>query len=215
MTDAHDHDKEEEKPSTIDFRFKREARASARPKVQMCEMPGCDKPGPHKSPKSRENLREHRWLCMGHARWVNENWNFFEGMSEAEVSKFQRDALTGHRPTWKLKDRHSTPWQMRAEKARFAGRTQDTYAVFEDGAAARVSSDAKAGTRQRILGKLQTDALTALGLTAEASLNDVKRRYKELVKRYHPDVNGGDRSAEERLAQVIRAYGVLKKSNFS
>ena len=57
-------------------------------------------------------------------------------------------------------------------------------------------------------------SLTALNLTPEASLNEVKQRYKELVKRYHPDVNGGDRSAEERLAQVIRAYNVLKKSNF-
>ena len=71
------------------------------------------------------------------------------------------------------------------------------------------------GARVKIVGKLQMEALTTMGLTVEASLNDVKRTYKELVKRYHPDVNGGDRSAEERLAQVIRAYGVLKKSNFS
>ena len=103
---------------------------------------------------------------------------------------------------------------MRAERARFAGRTEDSYQVFEDGQAATAQNDGQ-GTRARILGKLQTEALTTMGLDAAASLNDVKRRYKELVKRYHPDVNGGDRSAEERLAQVIRAYGVLKKSNFS
>lgn len=217
MSDAHDKDREDEKPrpSPFDFRFKRAEPVKARPRVQMCEMPGCDKPGTHKAPKSRENLREHRWLCLGHVRAVNEQWNYFAGMTDSDIAQFQRDALTGHRPTWKLKDRQSTSWQGRGTRGTFAGKTEDAYDVFEDGEAARVASDAKGGTRTRILGKLQTEALTALGLDGAASLNDVKRRYKELVKRYHPDVNGGDRSAEERLAQVIRAYGVLKKSNFS
>jgi hypothetical protein len=214
VKDANDQDNEKPRPKGIDFSFKR-SQPAAKPRVQMCEMPGCDKPGTHKAPKSRENTREHRWLCMPHVRQVNETWNYFAGMNEAEVSQFQRDAATGHRPTWKLKDRQSTSWQARGEKGRFSGNTEDTYAVFEDGKAARVASDAKGGSRKRILGKLQTDALTALGLGLEVSLNEVKARYKELVKRYHPDVNGGDRSAEERLAQVIRAYGVLKKSNFS
>jgi DnaJ-domain-containing protein 1 len=198
---------------TIDFRIGKD-RGPARPKVQVCERPGCARPGTHQAPKSKDNTRERVWLCLDHVRALNENWNYFEGMSEAEVQQFQRDAQTGHRPTWKLKDRFSAPWQMRAEKARFSGRTQDTYQVFEDGQATTTRNDTKAG-RVKIVGKLQMEALTVMGLTVEASLNDVKRTYKELVKRYHPDVNGGDRSAEERLAQVIRAYGVLKKSNFS
>lgn len=215
-TDAPDQEQDDgpQPRSPFDFRFKPQERKAPRPKVQLCEMHGCDRPGTHKAPKSRDNIREHRWLCLDHVREVNESWNYFAGMSDADVAQFQRDAITGHRPTWKLKDRQSTSWQARGERGRFAGRTEDAYDVFEDGEAARVAND-KAGTRQRILGKLQSDALTALGLGMDASLNDVKRRYKELVKRYHPDVNGGDRSAEERLAQVIRAYGVLKKSSFS
>lgn len=196
----------------FDFRIKPQ-REAPKPRVQMCEMPGCGKPGPHKAPKSKTNLREHRWLCLDHVRWVNENWNYFEGMSDEEVLQFQRDAITGHRPTWKLKDRQSTSWQARGEKGAFGGKTKDSYSVFEDGEAATAANDSR-GIRAPVLGRLQTDALTTMGLDAAASLNDVKRRYKELVKRYHPDVNGGDRSAEERLAQVIRAYGVLKKSNF-
>lgn len=201
--------------SMFDFSFKGST-AAAKPKaqVQLCEIPGCGKPGTHQAPKSRENTRERRWLCLDHVRQLNENWNFFEGMSDAEVQQFQRDAQFGHRPTWKLKDRQSTSWQVRGEKAGFAGKTKDSYGVFEDGEAATTVNDKKTG-HTRILGKMQAESLTALGLGADASLNDVKRRYKELVKRYHPDVNGGDRSAEERLAQVIRAYNVLKKSNFS
>ena len=197
---------------TIDFSFK--SRAPSKPQVQMCEFHGCDKPGTHQAPKSKENTRERRWLCMPHVRFVNENWNYFEGMSDAEIAQFQRDAQTGHRPTWKLKDRQSTSWQVRAEQGTFAGKTNDTYKVFEDGKAATARSESTGG-RKKIVGTLQMEALVALNLTAEASLNDVKQRYKEMVKRYHPDVNGGDRSAEERLAQVIRAYNTLKKSNFS
>lgn len=200
--------------SMFDFSISKKGAEPVRPKVQMCEMPGCDQKGTHQAPKSKENTRERRWLCMAHVRAVNENWNYFEGMSDAEVMQFQRDAQIGHRPTWKLKDRFSTTWQARATKGSFAGKTQDTYRVFEDGEAATARSE-QAGKRVKIVGKMQMEALTTMGLTPEASLNDVKRTYKELVKRYHPDVNGGDRSAEERLAQVIRAYGVLKKSNFS
>ncbi len=204
----------EPKKNPFDFRIGGKTREAPKPKVQMCEMPGCDKPGTHQAPKSRENTREKRWLCVPHVREVNESWNFFAGMSDAEVAQFQRDAHTGHRPTWKLKDRQSTTWKVRAEKGTFSGRTNDTYAIFEDGEARTARSDV-AGRPVKILGKLQVESLTILGLTAEASLNDVKRAYKDMVKRYHPDVNGGDRSAEERLAQVIRAYNTLKKTNFS
>lgn len=197
---------------TIDFRIGKD-RGPARPKVQVCERPGCARPGTHQAPKSKDNTRERVWLCLDHVRALNENWNYFEGMSDEEVLQFQRDAITGHRPTWKLKDRQSTSWQARGEKGVFNGKAKDSYSVFEDGEQSTTRNDNR-GIRAPILGKLQSEALTTMGLDAAASLNDVKRRYKELVKRYHPDVNGGDRSAEERLAQVIRAYGVLKKSNF-
>ncbi len=189
------------------------ARAEKKPRTQMCEMPGCDKPGTHQAPKSRENTRERRWLCLEHVRAINENWNFFDGMSDEQVREFQKDAQTGHRPTWNLKSRQSTSWKVRGDKGTFTGHTEDTYQVFEDGRVSSTRSDV-AAKRVRVVGKLQMESLTALNLTPEASLNEVKQRYKELVKRYHPDVNGGDRSAEERLAQVIRAYNVLKKSNF-
>ena len=62
---------------------------------------------------------------------------------------------------------------------------------------------------------MQLASLEALNLEATATLQDVKTRFKELVKRFHPDANGGDRGAEENLRQVIKAYGQLRSSGFS
>ena len=39
-------------------------------------------------------------------------------------------------------------------------------------------------------------------------------RFKELVKRHHPDANGGDRASEDQLRAIIEAYNYLKKMGF-
>ena len=62
---------------------------------------------------------------------------------------------------------------------------------------------------------MQIRALELLNLDASATLHEIKARYKELVKRFHPDANGGDRGAEERLKQVIKAYGVLRAAGLT
>ena len=67
----------------------------------------------------------------------------------------------------------------------------------------------------RILSRSQRQAFDILNLESSATLNEIKARYKELVKRFHPDANGGDRGAEERLKQVIKAYGVLRASGLT
>jgi len=57
-------------------------------------------------------------------------------------------------------------------------------------------------------------ALDTLGLDADATKHQVKMRFKELVKRHHPDANGGDRSTEDRLIEVIQSYNYLKSVGF-
>ena len=53
-------------------------------------------------------------------------------------------------------------------------------------------------------------ALQVMGLGLEATLETVKAKYKALVKQHHPDANGGDRSTEDRLIEIIKAYNYLK-----
>ena len=55
-------------------------------------------------------------------------------------------------------------------------------------------------------------ALGVMGLSVKADRTILRRRYSELVRRYHPDRNGGDRQHEGRLQQVVEAYQMLRKA---
>ena len=78
------------------------AQAQAREEAAMCEWAGCPNKGPHRAPKGRENSREYFHFCLNHVREYNQNYNFFQGMNADAVARYQKDALTGHRPTWKM-----------------------------------------------------------------------------------------------------------------
>lgn len=203
-----DRTRTEERP--FKFRVKQETRAS---EGRACEHPGCAKTGEYRAPKSRTSLSEYRWLCLDHVRAFNQSWDYFSGMSEPEINAFQRDAVTGHRPTWGMGRRHAPRPEDAVAMGGWSHQVDDTFAILDDGPGGQYQR-AKEVKPERRLSKVQLDALAVLGLDEATTLNDLKARYKELVKRYHPDANGGDRGAEERLKQVIKAYGTLKSSGF-
>lgn len=187
--------------------------------AHRCEWADCPKPATNRAPKTRANDNQphqdsgFRWFCNEHIREFNQNYDYFQGMSDEEVAKFQRDARTGHRPTWGLGVNSAPEYRQGFEAA--AGPQarrrpiRDPYGLFGDDAKARASEP-----RKRTPRTLERQALDTLGLDENATLNDIKSRYKELVKQHHPDANGGDRSAEERLRKVIQAYDYLRKSGF-
>ncbi|NWH07715.1 MAG: J domain-containing protein [Alphaproteobacteria bacterium] len=197
------------KDPSFEFRISRDAE---NPCARACEVPGCAAPGDYKAPKSRDNLREFRWFCLDHVRAYNQSWNFFAGMNDDQISEFQRNAIIGHRPTWGFGGRHAPAFAAQVRPEAFAHKAYDVFTILDDGPAGSRAGRPQVEVSKRKLTKLQSESLAALGLEDDASLNDVKARYKELVKRYHPDANGGDRGAEDRLKQVIRAYGLLKSS---
>jgi DnaJ-domain-containing protein 1 len=187
------------------IRIKRDepAAAAAAVAVRPCAHPGCTEEGACRVPKSRQELSRHIWLCMPHARAHNESWDFFQGMSEREIESFRNDAITGHRPTWPLGKRaarlHNLPGGF----------------DFDDHFGGEQKEAPKPRRPERQVTRIQLTAFDTLNLEPSATLNEIKARYKELVKRFHPDANGGDRGAEERLKQVIKAYGVLRASGLT
>lgn len=54
-----------------------------------------------------------------------------------------------------------------------------------------------------------TDYYRILGVSPEASAEEIKKRYRELAFKYHPDRNNGDPEREERLKEITQAYHVL------
>ena len=189
-----------------DIRIKPDTpRAKAAEKVRGCAITGCGAEGAFRVPKSREDISTHLWLCLIHAREHNEKWDYFAGMSDREIERFRTEAVIGHRPTWPLGKRAAG-----GPRATGSYHVEDGYAVF-----AEADSPAEPHRPKRFLTPLQRQAFDVLNLESSASLNEIKARYKELVKRFHPDANGGDRGAEERLKQVIKAYGVLRASGMT
>ncbi|MGH7249118.1 MAG: J domain-containing protein, partial [Pseudomonadota bacterium] len=153
---------------------------------------------------------EYWQFCLEHVREYNTSYNFFAGMSEEAIAIYQKEAITGHRPTWKmgsLGGRHARVGSFRAA----AWAAEDTFNLFGE-ASARGHAQ-PAAERRKIL-NAQRRALGVLGLEADAKRADIKSRFKLLVKRHHPDANGGDRGSEERLRDIIAAYNYLKSVGF-
>jgi hypothetical protein len=180
--------------------------------TKRCSQPGCREAGEVNVPKSRNNLDERQWLCRTHLREHNAQWDYFAGMSHEDIQRFCLDAITGHRPTWPLGKRAAASPKDNGEP----GRADHANYQFEDGFAVFEEAAVPAEPRRRLrLTKGQLDALATLNLEENASLQEIKARYKELVKRFHPDANGGNRATEERLRQVIKAYGHLRATGLA
>jgi hypothetical protein len=174
---------------------------------RRCEHPGCLATATSKAPKSRERLSEHYWFCQAHAGEYNRTWNFFAGMSETEIDRRRAEAATGDRPTWQFKASRFS--REAASFAAGAGRGfADPLGIFR---AARRRAEAESEPA-RHLGRLERNALADLDLSEQASGQEIRSRYTELIKRCHPDSNGGDRSAEHKLQRVLKAYKVLRQA---
>jgi curved DNA-binding protein CbpA len=188
---------------------KRQQSAKKETRAPECQWKGCDKPGVHKAPKGRGRDGEYFQFCVDHVRQYNQEYNYFDGMSDAEVNNFRKDALTGHRPTWKT---GANAW---AHGTRDGARTAEAEARVQ--ATARTtrkarSSRTEASTFRRQLKPLERKSLRTLDLGDEATREDIKARFKELVKIHHPDANGGDSRSEEKLREILQAYNYLKQS---
>jgi hypothetical protein len=169
-------------------------------------MPGCAYGGEYRAPRGRNELRSYYWFCLDHVREYNASWNYYAGMTEAEVEAAIRADTTWQRPSWPLGSWHT---HIRHNRRRFA----DPYGVFgEEGEAAR-GEGARAWQRREDAALSEHDkALAVMQLTGEATVAAIKTRYKELVKQHHPDANGGDRASEERLKVINLAYSTLMRS---
>jgi hypothetical protein len=180
-------------------------------KAPACEWLGCAHPGSHRAPKGRGNERDYWRFCIEHVREYNQSYNYFSGMSDDAIARYQKDALTGHRPTWKMGANSGGKGKTKAEDA--FGEANDPFNVFSElngRADWRPGPETKAQVEQRKVMNAERKALQVMGLDSSATVVEVKTRFKMLVKQHHPDANGGDRSTEDRLIEIIKAYNYLK-----
>jgi hypothetical protein len=161
----------------------------------LCDHPGCAEPGEYRAPKSRDELNQYHWFCLEHVRAYNASWDFYKGMTPGQIEQQTRYDTSWQRPTWPL--------------GSIGKRGIDEADLRDPLHLLRTGELKHEAAKPRVPSELREPVQT-LGLHWPVSMADLKARYKELAKRHHPDANGGDRAAEERLKHINLAYAAVR-----
>lgn len=176
------------------------------PPPRGCECPGCSAVGDYPAPKGRDRLRDYFWFCLDHVREYNRAWDYYAGMSTAEIEAEMRSDTTWQRPSWPLGS-----WRL-DQRLRDGVFAEHGFAFGHGsdsgGADGHGGAHGPAGPPDP-----ETEALRVLELERGAGFAEIKARYRELAKLHHPDANGGDKAAEERLKRINQAYTILKATH--
>ena len=181
-------------------RGRRSMSGASETSTRVCEHEGCNEPGLYRAPKAPDVLDEYRWFCKEHVREYNAKWSFFDGKTEAEMNAQNSKDKVWERETKKFTDPETRAW------ARLG--IEDAHQVL-GGNATQNPGRKSAGRR---LPPTERRALEILEAEDNWSKADIRKAYKKLIKVLHPDMNGGDRSQEEQLQEVVWAWDQVKDS---
>lgn len=172
--------------------------------TRVCDNEGCNKPGLYRAPKSPDVLDDYYWFCQEHVREYNLKWNFFDSTSEAELAAQMDSDRVWERPT--------KPFKRTVEEAAWARLgIDDAHQVLGENATRNPGRGAASG---RKLPPTERRAIEILEAKDNWSKQEIRKAYKALIKVLHPDMNGGDRSQEEQLSEVVWAWDQIKESRF-
>ncbi|HEX7743350.1 MAG TPA: J domain-containing protein, partial [Sphingobium sp.] len=149
-----------------------------------------------------------RWLCLDHVREFNQGYNFFTGMSPDEIAAAQRPFAGWERETRAFSSNGASPPPRWSD---FQDPLDAIGAKFKE-RVAKARADSQMRQDGKFLSNEDRKALSVMNLPVDADRKALRQRYTELLRRYHPDHNGGDRSHESALQGVIEAYGLLRKA---
>ena len=177
-----------------------------------CPHPRCSEPGEYRAPGGRghgfDGPGEWRWLCLEHVREFNAGYDWFEGMSAEEVFAAQSPASG-----WRTESPSFRPTAGVDGMPRWSDFDDplDAISARASGIKSRARREAEMAMDGRF-SREEAEALETMGLGLDTDRKGLRRRYSELVRRYHPDRNGGDRQYETRLNRVVEAYQTLRKA---
>ena len=160
----------------------------------ICDWKNCKEIGKYKAPTEKDNSKNFRWLCEEHIKLFNNSWNYFNGMSQNEIENFLKSDLTWHRPTQKFGSADNffnILWN---------NALNDNFKMFEDNNSSRFNSN-------QILCEKDKDAFRIMGLELNSDWTTIQKKFKTLVKRFHPDKHSGSKQYEDKLKKITLAYG--------
>ena len=162
----------------------------------ICEWLNCCQTGKFKAPTERDNSKKFKWLCEEHIKLFNKSWNYFDGMSQNEIEKFIKSDITWHRPTQKF------------------GSSDNFFNILwnnalDDNLKFFYTEKANHRFNKKLCDK-DKDAFTILGLEFDADWITIQKKFKTLVKKFHPDKHSGNKKYEDKLKKITLAYSHLK-----
>ena len=164
----------------------------------ICEWSKCKKTGVYKAPVEKDNSKKFKLLCLEHIKVFNKSWNYFADMKEEEIENFIKSDLTWHKPTKSFGSSENF------FRILWVNALDDKPGMFKD-------SIFKNFKKSKLSDK-DRDALKILGLKNDTNWSDIQKRFKILVKKYHPDKNLGSRKYEDILKKITLAYSQLRLS---
>ena len=171
---------------------------------RKCDHPNCELEGEYRAPKDR-NLNEYYWFCLKHVSEYNKSWNFYDGMTQEEIERENKLDETWHSPSWKF--------GINLENLAKEGRLDDPFEIYNT-YMRRAGGAINKNKRQYLQSAFTTKEWEALGileLKFPFTETQLKSRYKTLVKKYHPDLNDGSKTAEEMFKKIAESYRILLK----
>ena len=163
----------------------------------ICEWENCSENGEFKAPTEKDNSKNFKWLCETHIKLFNKKWDYFDGMSENEIISFLKSDITWHRPTQKFGSSDNffnILWN---------NALSDKFNVFKKDNSIHVNNSRKLCEKDR-------DAFIIMGLEFNADWVTIQKKFKTLVKKFHPDKHSGNKEYEDKLKKITLAYSHLK-----
>ncbi len=165
----------------------------------ICDWDNCKELGEYKAPVEKDNSKKFKMLCLKHVKEFNKNWNYFSGMNDNQIMNFLKSDMTWHKPTQSFSSSDNF----------FKILWNNTLKDESDKMKIRNEYD---HMRQFKFDHKDIKAFEILGLTVGMKWIKVQEKFKTLVKRFHPDMNSGNKKYEEKLKLITLAYTQLKKT---
>ena len=165
----------------------------------LCAWENCFEIGEYRAPTEKDNSKKYKLLCLVHIKEFNKNWNYFSDMTECEIFDFLKSDMTWHKPTQSFSS------------------SDNFFKILWNNALKDDVKSANFINKKNNLKKFKFNnndikAFSVLGISVGLKWNKVQEKFKKLVKKFHPDMNAGNKKYEDKLKVITLAYTQLKNT---
>ena len=171
--------------------------------LKICDNTSCKDKGEYKAPKSRSNLNQYYFFCLKHIQEYNKSWDFYRGLSIDQIESSMRKDTVWDRPSWPLK---GNPKNITEKLNDFLASDSSLFEKEKE-----IRDFLKNKLIDENLSNIEISSLKVLDLKIPISVDEIKKKYKKLVKIFHPDVNANNKESEKKFKEIAEAYKILLK----